>query len=118
MGVEMDIAKHIIQPIIIGLVVIIFAGVMRRFTGEKRSRYYAYIIGCAGFVFMILGIISLVTRELEHITGQAAFGILFILFGVTCLFQTHTHMEIARLRRDLDAKTTEEKAYRDRTPHH
>jgi hypothetical protein len=106
----MDIAKHIVQPIVIGLVIMIFAGVMRRFTGEKRSRYFAYAIGCGGFIFMILGVISLVTTELEHITGQAVFGILLILFGTTCFFQTYTHMEIARLRKDLDAKITEEKA--------
>ncbi len=97
----MDITKHIVQPLIIVLCCAMF-GVIGRMKGEKRSRYFAYTIGCGGLIFMILGILSLVTQELEHITGHAVFGILFILFGVTCLLQTYTHMEIARLRKDLD----------------
>jgi membrane-bound ClpP family serine protease len=106
----MDIAKHIVQPLITAVVLGLFAGLMSRVKGEKRSRYFAYIIGCAGLIFMILGIISLLTRELEHLTGQVVFGILFVLFGVTCFFQTYTHMEIARLRKDLDSKKPEAEA--------
>ncbi len=105
----MDIAKHIVQPLIIVLCCAIFA-VIGRMKGEKRSRYFAYAIGCAGLIFMMLGIISLVTTELEHITSQAVFGILFILFGVTCWLHTYTHMEIARLRKDMDSKNKKEEA--------
>ena len=106
----MEFAKHMIQPIVIGLVITVFTVLMNRFKGEKRSRYFAYFIGCAGFIFMILGIISMVTTDLKHITGQAVFGILFLLFGTTCFFQTYTHMEIARLKKDLDAKNKTEEA--------
>jgi hypothetical protein len=99
----MNIARHIVQP----LIIILFCGgfaAIARMKGEKRSRYFAYAIGCAGLVFLILGFVALVTREYEHITGRAVFGILLMLFGVTCLFQTHTHLEIAKLRRELDSR--------------
>ncbi len=100
----MDVAKHILQPLIIAIVIGAVAGLARRSQGAQRSRNYAFVVAVGGAIFLIIGFIALLTRGLEHVTAHAVFGILFMLFGVTCLFQTHTHLEIARLKKQLEAK--------------
>lgn len=72
--------------------------IMARIKGAKQSRWFAIYFGVAGAIFLVLGFLGLVARGFEGVTGAAVLGILFILFGVTCLMVSHLHRTISHLR--------------------
>ena len=72
--------------------------IIARTKGAKQSRWFAIYLGVAGGIFLVLGFAGLVARGFEGVTGGAVLGILFILFGVTCLMVSHLHKTISKMR--------------------
>jgi membrane associated rhomboid family serine protease len=72
-----------------------------RLKGPRQSKWFALYLGATGIIFLILGVWEFITKQWNDTTNAAIVGIIFILFGATCLLGTHIHIEIYRLKQKL-----------------